>query len=91
LVLVFFTTSMDSGSMILDTMTSGGKTETPTMQRVFWCVFLGVLGIVLLLRGGLASLQALSLTMGLPFCLIIVFMSISTMIALHRELKEGGY
>ncbi len=86
LVLVFFTTSMDSGSLILDTMTAGGKTETPRIQRVFWCVFLGLLGVALLLGGGLASLQALSLTMGLPFGIIIVLMCFSTLLGLHSEL-----
>ncbi|MFK8018776.1 MAG: BCCT family transporter, partial [Pseudomonadales bacterium] len=72
LVLVFFTTSMDSGSLIMDTMTSGGKIDTPRPQRIFWCVFLGLLGIALLLGGGLASLQALALAAGFPFCLILV-------------------
>ena len=91
LVLVFFVTSMDSGSLILDTMTAGGKMKTPRAQRFFWCVFLGLLGIALLLGGGLASLQALSLTMGLPFCLIIVFMCFSTFLGLHGELKHESY
>ena len=49
LVLIFFVTSMDSGSLIVDTMTAGGKIETPHTQRVFWCVFLGLLGTALLL------------------------------------------
>ncbi len=89
LVLVFFVTSMDSGSLILDTMTSGGKTETPLAQRIFWCVFLGLLGIALLQGGGLASLQSLSLTMGLPFCLIIVAMCVSLLMGLHNEWKDG--
>lgn len=88
LVLVFFVTSMDSGSLILDTMTSGGKTETPLLQRIFWCVFLGLLGIALLLGGGLASLQSLSLTMGFPFCLIIVAMCVSLVMGLHNEWRD---
>ncbi|MFK8030083.1 MAG: BCCT family transporter [Gammaproteobacteria bacterium] len=88
LVLVFFTTSMDSGSLILDTMTSGGKTDTPVFQRIFWCVFLGLLGIALLLGGGLSSLQALSLTMGLPFCLIILVMCVSLVMGLHNEWRD---
>ena len=89
LVLVFFVTSMDSGSLILDTMTSGGKTETPVVQKIFWCVFLGLLGIALLQGGGLSSLQSLSLTMGLPFCLIIVAMCVSLVMGLHNEWKDN--
>lgn len=85
LVLVFFTTSMDSGSLIMDTMTAGGKIETPTPQRIFWCVFLGLLGIALLLGGGLASLQALALTTGLPFCAIMVLMCFSITKGLWAE------
>lgn len=92
LVLVFFTTSMDSGSLIMDTMTAGGKIDTPTPQRIFWCVFLGLLGIALLLGGGLASLQALALTTGLPFCAIMVVMCFSIVKGLwaeHQQIKSG--
>ncbi len=85
LVLVFFVTSMDSGSLILDTMTAGGKIDTPTPQRIFWCVFLGVLGIALLLGGGLASMQALALTTGLPFCIVMVIMCFSILKGLRQE------
>ena len=85
LVMVFFTTSMDSGSFIVDTMTSGGKIETPVVQRLFWCVFLGLIGIALLLGGGLASLQALSLATGFPFCLILLLMCISLYKGLSKE------
>ncbi|MFK7732145.1 MAG: BCCT family transporter, partial [Pseudomonadales bacterium] len=88
LVLVFFTTSMDSGSLIMDTMTAGGKIETPTPQRIFWCVFLGLLGIALLLGGGLASLQALALTTGLPFCAIMVVMCFSITKGLWAEYRS---
>ncbi len=77
LVLVFFITSMDSGSLVMDTLTAGGKIETATPQRLFWCIFLGLLGAALLLGGGLASLQALALTTGLPFCAIMVVMCFS--------------
>ena len=76
---------MDSGSFIVDTMTSGGKIETPVVQRLFWCVFLGLIGIALLLGGGLASLQALSLATGFPFCLILLLMCISLYKGLSNE------
>lgn len=88
LVLVFFITSMDSGSLILDTMTAGGKLETPRLQRIFWCVFLGLLGAALLIGGGLASLQALALATGLPFCIIMIFMCFSTLKGLIIEKRR---
>jgi len=77
LVLVFFVTSMDSGSLIVDTMTAGGKIETPVGQRVFWCLFLGLLGVALMLGGGLPSLQALALASAFPFAGIMLLMVVS--------------
>ena len=85
LVVVFFTTSMDSGSFIVDTMTAGGKIQTPVLQRLFWCLFLGLIGIALLLGGGLASLQALSLATGFPFCIILLLICLSLYKALSKE------
>lgn len=87
LVMVFFTTSMDSGSFIVDTMTAGGKIETPLVQRLFWCLFLGLIGIALLMGGGLASLQALSLATGFPFCIILLLMCVSLYKALSKEAR----
>lgn len=85
LVLIFFVTSMDSGSLVIDTMTAGGKTDTPLAQRIFWCITLGLVGISLLLGGGLASLQALALATAFPFTIILIMM----MISLYRSLREA--
>jgi BCCT family betaine/carnitine transporter len=57
LVIVFFVTSSDSGSLVIDTITAGGKIDAPVPQRVFWCTFEGAVAIVLLIGGGLAALQ----------------------------------
>ena len=76
---------MDSGSFIVDTMTAGGKIQTPVLQRLFWCLFLGLIGIALLLGGGLASLQALSLATGFPFCIILLLICLSLYKALSKE------
>ncbi len=51
LVIVFFTTSSDSGSLVIDTITAGGKVDAPVPQRVFWAVIEGVIAIALLLGG----------------------------------------
>jgi BCCT family betaine/carnitine transporter len=72
LVIVFFVTSSDSGSLVIDTITAGGKTDAPTSQRVFWCLFEGLVAIALLLGGGLASLQAAAIATGLPFTVILL-------------------
>jgi BCCT family betaine/carnitine transporter len=87
LVLVFFVTSMDSGSLIVDTMTAGGKIGTPVTQRIFWCVALGLIGIALLLGGGLSSIQALALATAFPFSLIMFLMMVSLFLGLRSEAR----
>ncbi|TCO77165.1 BCCT family transporter [Chromatocurvus halotolerans] len=87
LVIIFFVTSMDSGSLIVDTMTAGGKIETPVGQRIFWCIFLGLLGVSLMLGGGLSSLQALALASAFPFAAIMLLMVVSLHRGLRAELK----
>ena len=78
LVVVFFVTSSDSGSLVIDTITAGGKLDPPVAQRVFWCAFEGLVAIALLLGGGLAALQAAALATGFPFALVLVAMCCST-------------
>ncbi len=72
LVIVFFVTSSDSGSLVIDTITAGGKVNSPLPQRVFWCTFEGLVAIALLLGGGLAALQAMAVSTGLPFTIILL-------------------
>ncbi|MCB1340659.1 MAG: BCCT family transporter [Pseudooceanicola sp.] len=75
LVIVFFVTSSDSGSLVIDTITAGGKVDAPLPQRVFWCVFEGAVAIVLLLSaGGLQSLQSMVISTGLPFTVVLLLM-----------------
>jgi len=74
LIAIFFITSADSGSLVMDTITAGGKLDAPVRQRVFWCVLAGVVAVALMLGGGMASLQALTLSIGLPFCVVLILM-----------------
>ena len=75
LVVVFFVTSSDSGSLVIDTITAGGKVDAPVPQRVFWCIFEGAVAIVLLLSaGGLSSLQSMVISTGLPFTVVLLVM-----------------
>ncbi len=78
LVVVFFVTSSDSGSLVIDTITAGGKLDTPIAQRAFWCVFEGLVAIALLLGGGLVAAQAATLATAIPFALVLVLMCYST-------------
>jgi BCCT family betaine/carnitine transporter len=74
LVLVFFVTSSDSGSLVVDTICAGGKIDAQVPQRLFWATLEGLIAIALLLGGGLASLQALAIATGFPFAIIVVAM-----------------
>ncbi|MFN3259192.1 MAG: BCCT family transporter [Pikeienuella sp.] len=86
LVIVFFVTSSDSGSLVIDTITAGGKVDAPVPQRVFWCVFEGAVAIVLLLSvGGLSSLQSMVISTGLPFTIVLLVMCVAIMKALASE------
>jgi BCCT family betaine/carnitine transporter len=91
LVLVFFVTSSDSGSLVIDTITAGGKTDAPVSQRVFWCSFEGLVAAALLLVGGaeaLGALQAMAVSTGLPFTIVLLAMCVSLWIGLSRASKE---
>ncbi|WP_300517526.1 BCCT family transporter [Aliiroseovarius sp.] len=85
LVVVFFVTSSDSGSLVIDQITAGGKTNAPTQQRVFWCLLEGAIAIALLLGGGLGALQAASIATGFPFAIVLVLMCVSIFLGLRQE------
>ncbi|WP_290631369.1 BCCT family transporter [Aquisalimonas sp.] len=85
LVMIFFVTSSDSGSLVIDTISAGGKTDAPVVQRSFWAIFEGLVAIALLLSGGLAALQAGAITLGFPFAFVLLAMAGCTLYAMARE------
>ena len=88
LVIVFFVTSSDSGSLVIDTISAGGKVDAPAPQRVFWCIFEGAVAIVLLLSaGGLKSLQSMVISTGLPFTVVLLFLCYAIFRGLRAEMK----
>jgi choline/glycine/proline betaine transport protein len=86
LVVSFFVTSSDSGSLVVDHLTSGGKLDSPKPQRVFWAVMEGAIAAVLLLGGGLGALQAMAIASGLPFAVVLLVMCWSMYTAFDEEL-----
>lgn len=88
LVVIFFVTSSDSGSLVVDHLTSGGTMDSPVPQRVFWAVMEGLVAAILLIGGGLDALQTASITTGLPFAVILLIMSYSLVISLRKEWKK---
>ena len=85
LIVIFFVTSSDSGSLVIDTITAGGKMDAPVSQRVFWCTLEGLVAIALLLGGGLAALQGAAVSTGIPFTLVLLGMMYCVYIALKSE------
>ncbi|MCH9690697.1 MAG: choline BCCT transporter BetT [Gammaproteobacteria bacterium] len=73
MVVIFFVTSADSSAMVIDILASGGATETPLWQRVFWSVTIGVVAMALMLAGGLQALQAAMIASALPFMVVLIF------------------
>ena len=87
LALIFFVTSSDSGSLVIDTITAGGKIDAPRPQRMFWATVEGLIAIVLLLGGGLSALQAGVTATAIPFSVVMLVMCYTIVKALNSELR----
>jgi len=85
-IIGYFVTSSDSGSFIIDILTSGGDREPPVSQRLFWALSEGAVAATLLVTGGLQALQTAALTTALPFSLVLVVM----MVSLWRGLRADA-
>jgi betaine/carnitine transporter, BCCT family len=88
LILIFFVTGWDSGTLVIDTMTAGGRTDTLLRQKMVWLIAVGGIAVVLLLSGGLVSLQAGAIAAGLPLAVVILLMGAGTckaLLRLHRR------
>ncbi|WP_234570538.1 BCCT family transporter [Rhodohalobacter sp. 614A] len=88
LVMSFFVTSSDSGSLVIDGLTSGGKLHAPVGQRVFWATTEGAVAAILLVGGGLGALQAGAISTGLPFTIVLLVMCYSLQKGLNKEHKD---
>lgn len=88
LVLIFFVTSSDSGSLVIDSITAGGKIDAPLPQRIFWAAIEGVIAAVMLWVGGTEALQALQsgvVATALPFTIVLIAMCFSLIKGLNSE------
>ncbi|MFC7076893.1 BCCT family transporter [Haloarcula halophila] len=85
LVITFFVTSSDSGSLVIDHLTSGGKHDVPRVQRIFWALVEGLVASILLIGGGLTALQTAAITTGLPFAVILCLMCYTVYLGLSNE------
>jgi BCCT family betaine/carnitine transporter len=88
LILIFFVTSADSGSLVIDSITAGGKIDTPIPQRIFWATVEGAIAAVMLWVGGKEALQALQsgvVATALPFTFVLLLMCVSLVKGLNSE------
>lgn len=89
LIMIFFVTGWDSGTLVIDAMTAGGRTDTSLRQKIVWLLVVGGIGVVLLLSGGLSSLQAGAIASGLPLIAVLLLMVAGTLrglLTLHAKL-----
>ncbi|MBL7666900.1 BCCT family transporter [Moraxella osloensis] len=74
MIMLWFVTSSDSASLVIDMLTAGGDTNPPKIQRLFWALSQGVIAAVLLVAGGLSALQAVAIIAGFPFAIVVFVM-----------------
>ncbi|MCB1199652.1 MAG: BCCT family transporter [Leptospiraceae bacterium] len=84
-IVLFFVTSSDSASLVADILASGGKHTPGVGTRLFWGILEGALAASLLLAGGLKALQAGAISLGLPFCIVIILVAIGLYRSLCQE------
>ena len=85
MIVLWFVTSSDSASFVIDMLTAGGDTNPPKIQRLFWATMEGLIAAILLAAGGLGALQAAAIVAGLPFALVIFVMMYALLRGLARD------
>lgn len=85
MIVMWFVTSSDSASFVIDMLTAGGHTDPPKIQRLFWAIAEGAIAAVLLLAGGLSALQAAAVVAGFPFAFVILVMMYGLLRGLSRD------
>ncbi|KAA0926976.1 BCCT family transporter [Psychrobacter sp. ANT_H56B] len=85
MIVLWFVTSSDSASFVIDMLTAGGDTNPPKIQRLFWALMEGLIAAILLAAGGLGALQAAAIVAGLPFALVIFVMMYALLRGLSRD------
>lgn len=89
IIVIFFTTSSDSASLVIDMLTRRDDQPSLVRQRIFWAAAQGIIAATLLLAGGLDALQNVITSLGLPFCILLIFMAVALFRALSADYR--GY
>ncbi|UWQ56348.1 BCCT family transporter [Leisingera caerulea] len=84
LLVSWFVTSADSGTLVITTMLSMGDENPPNKFRVIWGAGIGATAIALLMSGGLSALQTALIATAFP----ISFLLIAMVWGLCKSLRE---
>ncbi|MEL6793139.1 MAG: BCCT family transporter, partial [Pseudomonadota bacterium] len=96
LIMTFLVTSADSGILVMNTIMSGGATETGVKHRIIWGLILtGVIGSLLVAGAldpdnadALAPLQDAMIVGALPFTFVMVLMAVALAKAIFNDRRR---
>jgi choline/glycine/proline betaine transport protein len=89
-IIIYFVTSSDSASFVIDMLASGGDEDPPVGTRVFWAVSEGLVGAALLVAGGLQAMRTFQITTGLPLLVLTIATCVAIVAALREEARPPG-
>lgn len=91
LIVTWFVTSADSGTLVISTIVSQGSANPPNWLRAAWGIGLGVVSAILLLSGGLDALKTASIVAAFPFSIVFIFMCWALVKGLNDETQGIAY
>ncbi|MFE9799123.1 BCCT family transporter [Streptomyces goshikiensis] len=89
LVMTYFVTSADSASLVMGSLTSRGSLNPPTWLVVTWGILMAAVAAVLLVAGGLKSLQTATILVALPFVLVMLLLCWALVTELRQDPGAG--
>ena len=90
LIVSWFVTSCDSGTLVISTIVCSGDTHPPRMLRIVWGTMIGLVAGLLLLAGGLPALQTASTAIAVPFSVVLLLMMVGLSRSLLRSEGNNG-
>ncbi|WP_082905132.1 MULTISPECIES: BCCT family transporter [Marinobacter] len=88
LIVLFVITSANSATFVLGMFTSKGVLTPKNWLRIVWGLVQVMVAGVLLISGGLAALQTISILAAFPFMVLMIFMAISLLKSLRDEQRQ---
>jgi choline/glycine/proline betaine transport protein len=86
MIAVFFVTSADSSILVMNSIASANRPNSPRWQKAFWGVMLAALAMLLLRTGGLQAMQTMTLITALPFGLVMLLLCFCLIVAMRADI-----